>query len=69
MTLKPFYIWPVHGILILISHAGKPHLKAHVDVSSGASDLNFGPSLHLHPYFVYSSSEGSVSLHISQWRI
>ena len=23
------------------------------------SDLNFGQSLHLHPYFVYVSSEGS----------
>ena len=31
----------------------------YVDVSSGARDLNFGPSLHLHPYFVCVSSKGS----------
>ena len=29
------------------------------DMSSKARGLNFGPSLHLHPYFVDASSEGS----------
>ena len=33
--------------------------KVHTDVSSTARGLNFGPSLHLHPYFVYASSECS----------
>ena len=28
-------------------------------MSSGARDINFGPSLHLHLYFVYATSEGS----------
>ena len=30
-----------------------------VGVSGKARDLNFGLSLHLHPYFVCASSEGS----------
>ena len=37
----------------------KPPLNAHSDVSSRARGLNFGLSLHLHPYFVYASSEDS----------
>ena len=34
-------------------------LIAHADVSSDAIGLNLGPSLHLHPYFVHASNEGS----------
>ena len=37
-------------------YAQKPTLNAYADVSSGP---NFGLSLHLHPYFVYASSEGA----------
>ena len=33
--------------------------NSHADVSSRVRRLNFGPSLYLHPYFVYVSSEGS----------
>ena len=29
------------------------------DISSGARGLKLGLKLHLHPYFVYASSEGS----------
>ena len=29
------------------------------DVSSGTKDITFVPSLYLHPYFLYASSEGS----------
>ena len=29
------------------------------DISSKGRGLNFGLSLHLHPYFVYASSKGS----------
>ena len=34
-------------------------LNAHIDVSSRTRGLYFGPTLHLYPYFVYMSSEGS----------
>ena len=37
----------------------KPPLNAHAVVSSGARGLNFGLSIHPHPYFVYASNEGS----------
>ena len=33
-------------------------INAHFDLSSGAKDLDFGLSLHLHPYFMYVISEG-----------
>ena len=42
-----------------LTHARKLPLNAHADVSSGASALNFGQSLHLDPTFVYASSKGS----------
>ena len=38
---------------------GDKALKAHADLSSKARGLNFGPRIHLHPYDVYTSSEGS----------
>ena len=43
-------------------------LNACADVSRGARGLKFGLCLHLHPYFVYTSSEGSgesVQTHLS----
>ena len=36
-------------------------IKAHANVCSEARGLNLGLSLHLSPYFVYASSEGSSS--------
>ena len=36
-----------------------PSLNAAAKVSSQALDIKFGLSLHLHPFFVYVSSEGS----------
>ena len=50
---------PVHGISVLIAYAQMLLINAHYVVSSNARGLNFGPRLHLHPYFVYASSEGS----------
>ena len=48
-----------------------PLIKAHVDESSKAGGLKFGPSLNLHPYFVYASSIGSgksAHMHRLAWR-
>ena len=36
-----------------------PLIIAHADVSSRARGQIYGLSLHLYPYFVYASSEGS----------
>ena len=33
----------------------KASFNTHTDVSSGASGVYVGPSLHLHPNFVYAS--------------
>ena len=46
-------------ILVLIAYAQRPPLNAHAGVSSGSRGLTVGVSLHLHPYFMYASSEGS----------
>ena len=55
-----FTIWTdTNKILVFNTCAQKPHLNAHADITSGARDLNFDLSLHLHPYFVYASSKGS----------
>ena len=40
------------------AYAQKPTINAHSDISSETRGLSFGPSLHLHPYFVYESNEG-----------
>ena len=37
------------------------------DVSSKAKDLNFGLSLHLHPYFVYARIKASGESAHSPW--
>ena len=42
-----------------IAYAQKSPLNAHIDVSDRARGLKFVPGLHLHPYFVYASSETS----------
>ena len=44
---------------MLVAYVQKPQINAHTDVYWWATVLNFCPSLHLHPYFVYRSSEGS----------
>ena len=41
-----------HKILILIAYGQRPVINVHAEVCSGVS-------LHLHPYFMYASSEGS----------
>ena len=41
-------------------------LNTHTDVSSGARGINVGPSLHLHPNFVYVSFEGTGVPHHSR---
>ena len=44
-----------------LSHMHKyPLANARADVYSEARGLNFSLSLHLHPYFVYASREGSA---------
>ena len=44
-----------------------PLINAYVDVSSKASVLNFGQCLHLDPYMLYASNEGSgESAHMLQ---
>ena len=42
-----------------IAYAQISPLSAHADVSDRACGLKFGPILHLHTYFVSTSSEGS----------
>ena len=41
-----------------IAYGQMPLLNAHADLFSWTRGLMFGLSLHLHPYFVYVSSEG-----------
>ena len=50
---------PAHGTLVPIAYAQKPRFNTHADVPSRARGLKFGLSLHLHPYFMFSSSKGS----------
>ena len=45
--------------MVLMSYVQKPPVNAHADMSNMANGLIFGLSLHLHPYFVHMSSEGS----------
>ena len=45
--------------MVLIAHAPKPDLNAHADLPSGVRGLNFGLSLHKHPFLLYASSEDS----------
>ena len=44
--------WRVHEILVLISYEQKTPINDHDSVSSEAKGINFGLSLHLHPFFV-----------------
>ena len=46
-------------LVLIVSCANASNNQAHTDVSSKIKGLQFGLSLHLHPYFVYGSSEGS----------
>ena len=59
---------PAHKISVLITYVKTPLrlINAHADIFSIARSLNFGLSLHLHPFFVYASSEGfGESAHIA----
>ena len=49
----------VHEILVLVAFPQKRLINVLAYVSSGARGLNFGLSLHLHPYFVCASSKCS----------
>ena len=49
---------------LAIVYAQMPLINAHADVSNGERGLDFGLSLHLHPFFVYVSSKALTSLHI-----
>ena len=45
--------------IVLVAYAHMPLTNAHAHVFSGAIGLNSSPSLHVHPYFKHTSSEGS----------
>ena len=60
---RKLIIGSVHQILVLIAYALKTPLNDHVDISSGARGLNLDTRSHLHPYFVYASSESSGESH------
>ena len=44
----------------MIAYAQMPLMNAHTDISSEVGGSKFGLSLHIHPYFVYASSEDSA---------
>ena len=44
---------------ILIAYAQNRPINANADVFSTARGLNFGLSLHLHPYYAHACSEGT----------
>ena len=47
-------------ISVRFAYAQKSPLNEHADVSNMVRVLNFALRLHLHPYFMCASSEGSV---------
>ena len=47
-------------ILVFIAHSQKSPINAHADRSSGDRAVNSDLSLHLHPFFMYGSTKGSV---------
>ena len=49
-------VYGQNEILVRITYAQTPQINAHAGLFSEASSLNFGLSLHLHPYFVYVSN-------------
>ena len=64
---------PAHEIMLVIAYTQnleqKPPLNVHIDVFIGAKSLYFVPSLQLHPYYVYASSEGSDESAHAQTRL
>ena len=56
----------VHDISVLIvaQCVQKHPINAHAYVSNGTRDLNFGPSLHLHPYLCMPAAKPLVSMPI-----
>ena len=49
-------------ILVLIVYSQKPLLLAPADVFNEARDLNIGPNLYQHTYYVYTGCDGSGEL-------
>ena len=49
----------VHDTLESNAYTQMPLINNHVDVFSELRRLQFRLDLHIHPYFVYESSEGS----------
>ena len=56
---RKFLYCAITRIPLLTACAQVPLINAHPDVFKEARGLYFGLSLHLHPYFMYASSEGS----------
>ena len=50
---------PAQENLVPIAYAQVNHLDTHADLPRGTICLKMSLGLHLHPYFVYASSEGS----------
>ena len=55
----------LNEIMVRIVYAQKPLMIVHSDVCSSSFALSF----HLHPWFVYSSSEGSGESAYAQTRL
>ena len=53
-----FYNRLVHE-MVLVAYGQMPLIYAHAGTSTKARGINFGLSLHLHPYIVYTSGKGS----------
>ena len=50
---------------MLSAYAQMPQINVNAELSSEVRCLNFGLILHLHPYFVYASSDDSgASVHM-----
>ena len=49
-SLNSYTYGPAHQVLVLISYVQMLLINAHTDVSIEARGLNFGLSLHVHPY-------------------
>ena len=53
------FLKQVCEILVPIAFAQKPPINVYTEISSEATGLNFGLSLHLHPLFVFTGIECS----------
>ena len=55
---RTFQDSPVYSSTFQACANPEPSLNTHTDISSLARGQNFGLSFHVHPYIVYTSSEG-----------